>query len=189
MKKIIFLFFVLCSLKLNAQENKVTDLMVKNSPPYTRWVFEYIKLKKDSNFQIALTQNEDLKKQYEKTEKYYKLYHKRMSNSVLNILSSEGIIIVYAINYASMPYLFVPAYFLLGYEFGQFNIDFLLANKFFQNAKILVEKSGVELKKDQWKVTKIDRWRYVGFNKRYNRIKARMLRKHKHLDLVDVDQF
>lgn len=189
MKKILFLLFVLCTFKLNAQENKVTDSTVKNSPPYTMWYVEYIKLKKDSNFQIALTKNEDLKKQYEITEKYFKLYNKRMSHSLLNILSGEGIMLVYAINYASMPYLFVPAYFLVGYEYGQFNIDFLLANKFFQNAKILVEKSGVELKKDKWKVTKFDRWRYVGFNKRYNRIKARMLRKHKHLDLVNIDQY
>ena len=189
MKKILFLVFILFTIKLSAQKDIVNDSLVKNSTPYSMWFVEYMKLKKDSNFQIELTKNEDLKKQYEITEKYFKLYNKRFGHAMLNLLTGEGLILASLLNIELTPYFLVPSYLILIYEFSQMNNIYLLSNKFFYNAKLLVEKSGVQLNKDKWKVTQFDRYRYKVFNRRYNRIKARMLRKQKHLDLVNVDQY
>jgi hypothetical protein len=189
MKKILFLVFILFTIKLSAQKDIVTDSLVRNSPPYSMWFVEYVKLKKDSNFQIELTKNEDLKKQYEITEKYFKLYNKRFGHAMLNLLTGEGLILASLLNIKLTPYFLVPSYLILIYEFSQMNNNYLLANKFFYNEKLLVEKSGVQFNKEKWKVTQYDRYRYEVFNRKYNRIKARMLRKHKHLDLVNVDQY
>lgn len=184
MSKVFVFFLILLSTQnLHAQNRGSKDSIIINSAPYLKWYSEFSKAKKDSNFQKLINSNIELKKQYDSAEKYFKLYNKRQFSFILNFYASYGFLFVF-MNNPAMPYLIVPSYALLGYEFGQLNKTFLLANKFFVSSKIVLENSGYDLHKENWKVTSFDRLRYKNFTKRYSKIKSRMIKKNKHLDLI-----
>lgn len=180
---VFFYLIIFVSIKLNSQNLNTRDSIIINSAPYLKWYSGYIMAKKDTNFQKLLSTNAEFKKQFDTAEIYFKLYNKRQYTALLNLYSSYGLMFVF-LNNLGIPYLIIPSYVLLGYEFGQMNKNFLLAHKFFINSKLLLEKSGYDLKKEKWKVTFFDRWRYNSFTKRYERIKKRMIKKSKHLNLV-----
>jgi hypothetical protein len=163
--KYFFLFFLIISFNANSQNNNSRDSIILNSPPYMKWYSEFRKVKNDTNFQKLLLSNTELKKQYDTADKYFKLYNKKQFSLLLNLYGSYGLLFVF-INNPGTPYLILPSYALLGYEFGQINKTFLLANKFFVSSKSVLENSGYDLHKENWKVSFLDRWRYNNFTKK-----------------------
>lgn len=182
--KHFLLLFLIISFNANSQNNNSRDSIILNSPPYMKWYSEFRKVKNDTNFQKLLLSNTELKKQYDTADKYFKLYNKRQFSLLLNLYGSYGLLFVF-INNPGTPYLILPSYALLGYEFGQTNKTFLLVNKFFISSKFVLENSGFDLHKEKWKVSFFDRWRYNNFTKKYGKIKSRLIRKNKHLDLIN----
>ena len=184
MSKVFVFFLILLSTQnLHAQNRGSKDSIIINSAPYMKWYSEFSKAKKDSNFQKLINSNIELKKQYDTADKYFKLYNKRQFSLLLNFYGSYGLLFVF-INNPGTPYLILPSYALLGYELGQVNKTFLLANKFFVSSKSVLENSGYDLHKENWKVSFLDRWRHNNFTKRYSKIKSKMIKKNKHLDLI-----
>jgi hypothetical protein len=182
--KLFVISFILFSTHyIHAQNKVLKDSIVINSAPYVKWYSEFSKAKKDSNFQKLINSNIELKQQYDSADKYFKLYNKRQFSAILNFYVSYGFLFVF-MNNPGIPYLIIPSYAILGYEFGQLNKTFLLANKFFVSSKTVLESSGYDLHKENWKVSYFDRLRHKNFTKKYNKIKSRMIKKNKHLDLI-----
>ena len=182
--KYFFLFFLIISFNAKSQNLNSRDSIIMNSPPYMKWYSEFRKVKNDTNFQKLLLTNSDLKKQFDTADKYFKIYNKRQYSMILNLNGGLLLLSIFIDNPVA-PYLILPSYVLLGYEFGQLNKTFLLANKFFVSSKTVLENSGYDLHKENWKVSFLDRLRHKNFTKKYEKIKSRMLKKKKYLELIN----
>jgi hypothetical protein len=154
---------------VNAQEktnNKIpNDSTIINSVPYKMWFYEYVNLRKDSNFKKELIKKTELKDLYDSADKYYKLYSRHNYYAAADLLVGQAGVFIFSNNYAILSPFILPSYILVGYLFYLTSRNFVIEYKLFKFAKLLIENSNYKIKKEEWVVTKIDKKRYIKYKK------------------------
>ena len=179
-KKLIVLILLLLFTKTYSQSiNEISDSIVINSPPYRNYYLTYKKVRIDTSFMKKINSDSELRILFDSTEKYYKLFEKRINNSKLLFLSG---IPFFALNIIlKNPIFAIPPFINLGYEFGKRNYGTLITYKFyFYSIKLLKD-----FNKKNWKVNRIDKRNYITFKYIYESTQRRMLKKGKYLNLLN----
>ena len=158
--------------------NNLSDSIVINSPPYRNYYLTYKKVRMDTSFMKKINSDSELKFLFDSTEKYYKLFEKRVNKSKLLFLGGIPFFALTII--LKNPIFAIPPYINLGYEFGKRNYTILITYKFyFYSIKLLKD-----FNKENWKVNRIDKRNYLTFKYIYELKRNRMLKKGKHLNLI-----
>ena len=122
--KLLILIFLFNN-QLNAQglsNNKIpSDSIIMNSVPYRMWFYEYVKLRKDTNFKKILNRNLDLKNLYDSADKYYNLIPRHNYYAATELLVGQAGIFIFSNNLVSTFIL----HFISNFIFTTFIFNFL----------------------------------------------------------------
>ena len=166
--KLLILIFLFNN-QLNAQglsNNKIpSDSIIMNSVPYRMWFYEYVKLRKDTNFKKILNRNLDLKNLYDSADKYYNLIPRHNYYAATELLVGQAGIFIFSNNYAILSPVNLPSYILIGYLFYLTSRNYEIEYALFKNVKNLFESSGYKIQKEDWRVSDVDRRRYFKYRK------------------------